>query len=199
MKRALLIIDVQNDFLPGGALAVIGGDQIIPIINDLMDDFDCIIATQDWHPKEHASFASNQGKKVGEEIDLDGVHQVLWPDHCVKGTWGAEFANTLNTDQISRIFQKGCDPKVDSYSAFFDNVRKHKTGLDSYLKSEGIKHLTIVGLALDYCVKFSVLDALDLGYQVDVVRKACRAVNLTFQDEKKAIDLMRSKGAKIID
>ena len=165
MNRALIIIDVQNDFTPGGSLAVAEGDLIIPKINAWQKDFDLVVATQDWHPADHGSFASNhQGKKPFEEIDLFGLPQTLWPDHCLQGSAGAAFHPDLKTDKVSAIFRKGMDKKVDSYSGFFDNGHRHQTGLSGYLQGLEIDHLFFCGLAADYCVYFSIKDAVELGF-----------------------------------
>src|SRR3954464_12124852 len=158
--NALIIVDLQIDFCPGGALPVPQGDLVIPIINRLQEKFELIIATQDWHPANHGSFAANHpGCRIGEMIDLNGLPQILWPMHCVQNTAGAEFAPTLETDRIERIFQKGTDPAIDSYSGFFDNGHRKATGLGDYLKQRGVKSIYIAGLATDYCVKFTALDA----------------------------------------
>ena len=197
--KALIIIDLQYDFLPGGSLAVTGGDQIIPVINKLQKKFDLVVASQDWHPKDHVSFASNHNKKIGEVIDFDGLKQVLWPVHCVQESRGACLSDQLEQGQIAKIFQKGIDKDIDSYSAFFDNGKKRKTGLDDYLKSQGVKELYFVGLATDYCVKFSVLDALELGFKTFVISEACRGVDLNPGDVKKALEDMQNKGALIVE
>ena len=168
--NALIIVDIQNDFLPGGALAVKEGDMIIPIVNTLMRKFDLVVATQDWHPAGHESFASSHaGKHPGDVIMLHGLKQVLWPDHCVQLTAGAAFSNKLNASSIKKIFQKGMNPKIDSYSGFFDNGQMQDTGLNIYLKSMAVDDVFIVGLATDYCVKFTASDALTLGYRTTVI------------------------------
>ena len=196
---ALLIIDVQNDFIPGGTLAVTGGDEVVPLINELQQKFNFVLATQDWHPKVHGSFAATHNKKIGEVIDLEGLSQVLWPVHCVQGSKGAEFHPDLDTSKIRKIFQKGQDLNVDSYSGFFDNGKKKDTGLGNYLKEQGITEIVVVGLATDYCVKFTVLDALDLGFKTTVVVDACRGVDLNQGDVQKALKVMEDKGAKIVN
>ncbi len=197
--KALIIVDVQNDFLPGGSLAVSGGDEIIPVINRLQEKFDFIVATQDWHPADHGSFASNHpGMKVGEFIELNGVQQILWPDHCVQGSGGAEFSKDLDRKKWKAVFQKGTDPLVDSYSGFFDNNRQGDTGLSKYLKSEGIEEIYICGLAADYCVKFTVLDGLGQGFKTYLVSDATKAVNIREGDFAKAVSEMENKGAKIL-
>ncbi len=188
--RALLIVDVQNDFLPGGALHVHKGDRIIPIINALQDDFDLIIATKDWHPEGHISFAKRHGKKPGESIEVLGHRQELWSEHCIQNTKGAEFAPALNTEKIAKVFYKGTDSEVDSYSTFFDNARLRDTGLGDYLREKGVDEITLVGLATDFCVKYSALDALDLGFKVTVVREGCAAIG----DAETALQEMEKAG-----
>lgn len=196
--KALLIIDVQNDFMPGGALAVKEGDQVIPVINELLKQkWDIVVASKDWHPQRHGSFASSHGKKPGEQIELDGVMQILWPDHCIEHEQGAELHPGLDQKAIHYIVLKGTDPSIDSYSAFFDNQKKRATGLHEYLQKYHVDELYVVGLATDYCVKYTVLDALELGYKVSVVEKGCRAVNLHPDDEEKAWKEMKEKGAKL--
>ena len=198
--KALIIVDVQNDFLPGGALAVPGGDQVIPVINQLSQEFDLVFTTQDWHPANHCSFAaSHPGKKIGDRILIDGKEQILWPVHCVQNTYGAELAGGLHPKMISggvRI-SKGTDERVDSYSGFFDNQRKRATGLETLLRQHGVDDLTIVGLATDYCVKATVLDARDLGFNVTVHENACRAVNLSPDDGANALADMRAAGVRV--
>ena len=179
MKTALLVIDVQNDFCPAGALEVAGGNDIIPYINKEMVKYDCIVLTQDWHPKGHSSFASNhEGKNPLELIKMPYGDQVLWPDHCVQGSKGAEFHPELNIQQANAIIRKGSNPRIDSYSAFFENDRKTPTGLDGYFKSLEIEKINLVGLATDFCVNFSAQDAANLGYKVSVLEKMCRAIDL---------------------
>ena len=179
MKTALLVIDVQNDFCPAGALAVVGGNEIIPHINEEMAKYDCVVLTQDWHPKGHSSFAtSHEGKNPLELIKMPYGDQVLWPDHCVQGSKGAEFHPDLNIAQANAIIRKGSNPFVDSYSAFFENDRKTSTGLDGYLKSLEIEKISLVGLATDFCVNYSAQDAANLGYKVSVLEKMCRAIDL---------------------
>jgi len=194
--KALLIIDVQNDFLPGGALAVKEGDQIIPVINELQKKFDFIVATQDWHPSGHGSFAANhQGKNPGDFVQLGNVDQVLWPVHCVQGSPGADFHQDLDQTKWKRIIQKGTNPYVDSYSGFFDNDRRENTGLSQYLKENGIEEVVVTGLATDYCVKFTVLDAIKEGFEATVLTDATKAVNLSPQDYDAAIKEMVKSGA----
>ena len=179
MNEALVVIDIQNDFCPGGALAVEGGDQIIAEVNTLMEKFPTVVLTQDWHPANHNSFALNQlGKTPFETIDMPYGPQILWPSHCVQGTAGAELHPDLAVDEAHLILRKGFRPAIDSYSAFFENDRTTSTGRDSYLRARGIGRLTIVGLANDFCVQYSALDAVRLGYGVVVPEAACRGIDL---------------------
>lgn len=199
MKDALILVDIQNDFCPGGSLAVNDGDKIISIVNKLENKFNLIIATQDWHPDDHISFAvNNPGKKVGDLIDINGEKQVLWPVHCTQNSKGAEFVESLDKSKITKVFKKGTDKMIDSYSGFFDNDHKKSTGLGEYLKSENVENVYIVGLATDYCVKYTTLDALSLGFKTNLVLDACRGVNLNPDDVKKALEEMKNAGANII-
>ncbi|MBA3239040.1 MAG: bifunctional nicotinamidase/pyrazinamidase [Parachlamydiaceae bacterium] len=196
---ALILVDLQNDFMPGGALAVAEGFQILPIINELIHQkFDLIIASKDWHPQKHESFAVTHDKNPGEKILLEGLEQILWPTHCVKESHGSEFALGWESSKVDKIIFKGTNKKIDSYSVFFDNAHRKSTGLDELLKKQQIKTLYIAGLATDYCVKYSVLDALELGYEVYVVKGGCRAVNLSPDDERKALEEMKFAGAHLI-
>ncbi|AHM03652.1 Nicotinamidase [Roseibacterium elongatum DSM 19469] len=177
--HALIVIDVQNDFCPGGALAVPGGDQIVPGINSLMEKFPAVILTQDWHPADHSSFASQHpGAAPMDMTEMPYGPQVLWPDHCVQGTKGAAFHDDLNTTRADLILRKGFRRKIDSYSAFFENDQTTPTGLEGYLRTRGIDHLTMVGLATDFCVNFSAVDAAKLGFAVEVRGDLCRAIDL---------------------
>jgi nicotinamidase/pyrazinamidase len=199
MKQALILVDIQNDFVPGGALPVAEGDRVVPIANRLQKHFDLIVATQDWHPANHGSFASQHaGKKIGDVIDLHGLPQVLWPDHCVQRSNGAEFHPDLDRSRVARVFQKGVDPEIDSYSGFFDNGHRRGTGLAEYLKSQGVTHVFVCGLATDYCVKFTALDARQLGFDTTVVVAACRGVNLQPGDVDAAIKDMHRAGIHAI-
>lgn len=176
--NALLLIDLQNDFLEGGSLAVPKGNEVIPIINQIQSRFDLVVATQDWHPANHKSFASNhKGRKVFEKIDLNGLEQVLWPDHCVQGSRGAEFSAQLDTRRIEVIFRKGVDPEIDSYSGFYDNGHRKSTGMAGYLRDKGVTALYVAGLAADYCVYYSVLDAIAGGFDTYLIENATRAIS----------------------
>jgi nicotinamidase/pyrazinamidase len=179
MTSALIVIDLQNDFCPGGALAVPEGDQIVPGINALIPEFPAVILTQDWHPSGHSSFASSHpGKSAYEMTEMPYGPQVLWPDHCVQGSHGAAFHQDLNTARADLILRKGFNPAIDSYSAFFENDRTTPTGLHGYLQTRGITDLTMVGLATDFCVNYSALDAGRLGYRVTVRRDLARGIDL---------------------
>ena len=196
---ALVLVDIQNDFLPGGALAVPEWDQIIPIVNSLLPRFELIVATQDWHPPGHASFAANHpGRKPYEQIDLDGLPQTLWPVHCVQNTGGALFAPGLDTRRVDRVFPKGTDPRIDSYSGLFDNGHRQSTGLAEWLRERGVSDIDVVGLATDYCVKFTALDAVQEGFRVHLIEDACRGVNLAPDDTGRALDQMRQAGVRVI-
>ena len=175
--EALIVIDVQNDFCPGGRLAVAGGDEIVPGINALMAEFQTVVLTQDWHPEGHSSFASSHpGMEPFSTTEMPYGVQVLWPDHCTQGSEGAEFHPDLNQNPAQMIVRKGFRPQIDSYSAFFENDHKTTTGLAGYLQMRGIKKLTMVGLALDYCVNFSAVDGAKLGFDVTVETALCRAI-----------------------
>ena len=198
--HALLLVDLQNDFLSGGALSVPNGEAVIPIANRLMARFQTVVASQDWHPADHASFAAQHpGHDVGETVELKGCRQVLWPVHCVQDSRGAGFAASLNTDRITRVVQKGTDREIDSYSAFFDNDHLKQTELHDYLQSMEVTALTVLGLATDYCVKFTVLDALDLSYKVTVVVDAIRGVDLREGDCVAALQEMSAAGAMMVN
>jgi nicotinamidase/pyrazinamidase len=198
MTRALVLVDLQNDFMPGGSLAVPDGDEVIPVANALMERFDLVVATQDWHPAGHESFASSHpGRAPGETIDLHGLAQVLWPDHCVQQSAGARFVAALRTDRISHVVRKGTDPRIDSYSGFFDNGHRAATGLDALLRERGVEEVWIAGVATDYCVKFTALDARALGYQTMLVLDGCRGVRLHAGDVDRAIAEMAAAGVSI--
>jgi nicotinamidase/pyrazinamidase len=178
MTHALLVIDVQNDFCPGGALAVAGGDEIVSGINDLMAEYDAVLLTQDWHPAGHSSFASSHdGAAPMCVMDFPYGPQVLWPDHCIQGSHGAAFHNDLDVDRANLIIRKGYNPDIDSYSAFFENDHLTPTGLEGYCRTRGIDTLTLVGLATDFCVNYSAVDAAKLGFNVTVRQDLCRAID----------------------
>jgi nicotinamidase/pyrazinamidase len=194
-NKAFIIVDIQYDFIPGGALAVPEGDRVIPVINALQKHFDLVVATQDWHPAGHGSFASaHPGHKPGDIIQLNGLTQILWPDHCVQGSPGAEFVKDLDRSKVRRVFQKGTDPGVDSYSGLFDNGHRKDTGLGDFLRDQGVTDVYIAGLAADYCVKFTALDVVNLGYRTHVYRNACRGVNLYPTDVEQSYDTMKRAG-----
>lgn len=199
--KALLLVDLQNDFCKNGALEVKYGDSVIPVANSLIKKFrennDLIVATKDWHPNFHKSFAINSNGKVGELGTLNGLPQVWWPVHCVENTYGSEFHSKLDSNNIDKTIFKGNNPEIDSYSAFFDNGKLQKTDLDNFLKEKKIDTLYIMGLATDFCVKFTVLDALELGYKVYLIEDGCRGVNLTPSSSEDAIKEMKNKGAII--
>lgn len=200
MKKALIIVDVQNDFCQGGSLEVPQANQIIPYINLLMQEnsYDQIILTQDFHPAGHKSFASSNRAQIGDTIDLEGYAQFMWPDHCVQGSIGAEFHEDLNLEKVQHIVQKGTQMNVDSYSGFWDNNKRHKTDLDDYLRFHEIELVEICGLALDYCVKFTALDAQDLGYITCVHFQGTRAVNVQPHNGRDAIYQMLEKGVTFL-
>lgn len=198
--NALIVTDVQNDFCPGGALAVPDGDRVIPAINRLQPRFDLVVATQDWHPRNHGSFAANHpGKEPGDVIELGGMEQILWPVHCVQDCPGAAFHPDLDRSRVAEVFRKGTDPEIDSYSTFFDNAHRKATGLGDYLTDRGVTHVYLTGLATDYCVKFSALDALRLGFAVTVVRDACRGIDREAGDVDRALKQLQAEGARVID
>ena len=195
--KALLIVDVQNDFCPGGALEVPGGDTVVPVINKLIDKFDTIIQTQDWHPAGHSSFASShKGKDPFDTIEVDYGTQVLWPDHCVQGSEGADFHHDLNIKKTQVIIRKGFRKEIDSYSTFFENDQKTTTGLTGYLKQRGITDLYTVGLATDFCVKWSILDGIDEGFTMHIVEDAVKGIDLDGSVEQ-AWKEMKEKGVKV--
>jgi len=198
--RALVLVDLQYDFCPGGELAVAHGDETIPVAQRLMPKFDTIVATQDWHPPNHGSFASNHpGRKPYELSELAGLPQVLWPAHCVQGTRGAQLHDGLERGRITEVIRKGTDPTIDSYSGFYDNGHRKATGLADWLTAHGIDELFVLGLATDYCVKFTALDARKLGFKVALVADGCRGVNLDAGDSDKAIAEMRAAGVLIVE
>lgn len=197
--KALILVDIQNDFLPGGALAVPEGDKVIPVANRLQPLFPLVVATQDWHPANHGSFAaSHSGKNVFEQINLNGLLQTLWPVHCVQNTKGAELAAALNRERIVKIFPKGTDVGIDSYSGLFDNGRRKSTGLGEWLKTGGVTEVFVCGLATDYCVKFTALDAAQMGFKTHLIEDASRGVNLRPSDVRNAVDEMKRAGVVVV-
>jgi nicotinamidase/pyrazinamidase len=197
--RTLILVDIQNDFLPGGTLAVPRGDEVVPVANRLQPSFDLVVATQDWHPRGHGSFASShKGRKPGEVGELAGLPQVFWPDHCVQGSAGAAFAPGLGMDRVEAIFRKGTDPAIDSYSGFFDNGQRKSTGLGDYLKGRGATEIYVLGLATDYCVKFTALDARRLGFRTFLIEDGSRGVELRPGDVARAVDEMRKAGVQVL-
>ncbi len=198
MKSALILVDIQNDFMPGGSLAVSDGDKVVAVANTLMAKVDLVVATQDFHPANHSSFASNNDGSVGDVVKLNGLDQILWPDHCVQGTGGAELVDDLDGAEIDVIVQKGTDVGIDSYSGFFDNGRKKATELDDVLKKHNIDAVYIVGLATDYCVKYTALDAVSLGFETFLVKDGARGVNISEGDVDIAIFEMEKAGVNVI-
>jgi nicotinamidase/pyrazinamidase len=198
--RALILVDLQYDFMPGGSLPVARGDETVAIANRLLPHFTNIVATQDWHPRDHKSFAvNNPGTEVGQVIQVGGVAQVMWPAHCVQETRGAELHADLDRSKVTEVIRKGMDPTIDSYSGFFDNNKQKPTGLAEWLRSRWIEQVYILGLATDYCVKFTALDARTLGFDVKVIEDGCRAVELKAGDSDRAIAEMRGAGCAVID
>lgn len=195
--KALIIVDVQNDFLPGGNLEVPGGDKVIPVLNSLQAQFDLVVATQDWHPEGHSSFASqHEGKNTFDKIEWKGSPQTLWPDHCVQGTTGAEISDKLDTNRVEVIFRKGTDKQIDSYSGFYDNNHKKSTALADYLRGKGVDHVFIGGLATDVCVYFTVLDSLKEGFKTTLLTNASQG--LDERAIKKALQHIQKEGGLII-
>ena len=195
--HALILVDIQNDFVPGGALAVPAGNEIIPLVNGLQNSFDLVIATQDWHPQNHKSFASaHNNKRPFEKIILHGLDQVLWPDHCIQGTVGAQLHNKLNTDKVEAIFRKGMDPEIDSYSGFYDNGYKKNTGLAGYLRERKVQKVFVCGLAGDYCVFFTAKDALRENFETYIIEDATRPIDR--DGFIKAKDEILASGGQII-
>jgi nicotinamidase/pyrazinamidase len=197
--KALILVDLQNDFLPGGALPVPNGEAVIPLANQLQGQFKLVVATQDWHPAHHKSFAANHpGRKPGEVIKLQQLPQVLWPVHCVQKTRGSEFAPGLMLNRVNKIIRKGTDPDIDSYSGFFDNGHLRATGLNEYLQDKKVTEVYVMGLATDYCVKFTALDGVSLGFKVYLIEDACRGVNLKSDDVVSAIAEMKAAGVNLV-
>jgi nicotinamidase/pyrazinamidase len=198
--HVLLVVDVQNDFCPGGSLAVESGDEVVSVINRIMPGFSRVVATQDWHPPDHVSFASSHpGRKPLDVVDARGIEQVLWPNHCIQGTRGAELNPRLETTRIGLLLRKGMSRELDSYSAFFENDRRTDTGLRHYLKGMKLRELFVCGLATDYCVRASALDAARLGFRVTLVTDACRGVDYPQGSVEKALTAMRKAGVRMIE
>jgi len=197
--KALIIVDVQNDFMQGGALEVAYANEIIPEVNKLQNDYELIVFTKDWHPLQHKSFVNQHvGKNVYDLIDLNGLQQVLWPVHCVENTFGSEIHSDIVVKEGAFFFTKGTDPEIDSYSGFFDNGKKKSTGLHDFLQEKGVKDVSVCGLAADFCVKYTAIDAAELGYKTYLIKNATRAVNLNPYDFDSAIAEMCGKGIEII-
>ena len=197
--RAIILVDIQNDFCPGGALPVKEGDAVVNVANQVMSQFELVVATQDWHPSDHKSFASQHpGLNVGEQFTLGDLPQIAWPDHCVQGTTGAEFHPKLDVESVHQVFQKGTDTEIDSYSGFFDNGHKRATGMGDFLLDQGVQEVYVLGLATDYCVKFTALDAIDLGLKTNLIVDGCRGVDLKTGDVDAAILEMESSGVVVM-
>jgi nicotinamidase/pyrazinamidase len=198
-KTALLMVDIQNDFCAGGSLAVPDADAIVPLANELQHYFDIIIASKDWHSADHLSFACNhESKNPGDVITLNDAPQILWPAHCVQGTTGAMFHSKLDTQRVSKIFHKGAYKNVDSYSAFFDNAQLYSTGLADYLRFCEIDEIYVLGLATDYCIKYTCIDAMRLGFKTYLFLEACRGIEMYPGDINNAIRQMEAKGVEMI-
>jgi len=198
--KALILVDIQNDFCPGGALEVADGDAVVAVANRLMSTVDLVVATQDWHPANHGSFASNHpGRKLFDLADLGGLPQVMWPDHCVQWTGGAQFHPGLDTKRITRVFPKGTDATIDSYSGFFDNGKRKATGLGDWLKAKGVTEVLICGLATDYCVKATAIDAAGLGFTTRLMLDGCRGVGMQANHIPDALAAMQAAGVQIIN
>jgi len=199
IMKALILVDIQTDFLPGGALAVPDGDAIIPVVNRLQAKFPLVVATQDWHPANHGSFAANHpGNAVFTQIDLNGLPQTLWPVHCVQGTPGADLATGLQREDIAKVFPKGTDAGIDSYSGLNDNGHRKSTGLGEWLKAKGVTEVFVCGLATDYCVKFTALDAVQMGFKTYFIEDASRGVNLQPNDVANAVAEMDHAGITVV-
>ncbi|HEX2971084.1 MAG TPA: bifunctional nicotinamidase/pyrazinamidase [Tepidisphaeraceae bacterium] len=196
--RALIIVDVQNDFVAGGALAVPRGEEVVGAINRIQPRFDVVVATRDWHPADHGSFAATHGRAVGEMMELNGLPQMLWPVHCVQETAGAELVAGLDMNRIERVFDKGTEAGIDSYSGFFDNGHRRATGLGEYLKQKGVREVYVAGLATDYCVKATALDARQLGFNTFLIEDGSRGVELKAGDVSAAMEQMKQAGVKVV-
>jgi len=197
--RALLLVDIQNDFIPGGALAVPAGDEVIAVANRILPSYEYVVATQDWHPGSHKSFASqHKDQNIGDVVEWDGLQQILWPDHCIQDSTGAEFCADLHSGGIFKVIRKGTDPNIDSYSGFFDNGHRKATGLEELLRTRDIDAVDIMGLATDYCVKFTALDAAELGFETSLLLDGCRGVEIKPGDCDAAVQDMRAAGVRIL-
>lgn len=197
--NALILVDLQNDFMPGGALAVTQGDSVVPVANCLMPKFDLVVATQDWHPANHLSFASqHENRRIGDIVHIDALEQNLWPDHCVQDTYGSEFHKDLCVEKIDRVFQKGTRRGIDSYSGLFDNGKIHSTGLAEFLQEQGVTSVAVMGLATDYCVKFTAMDAVAVGLNTTLIENGCRGVDLNSGDVNNAIQEMKNAGITVV-
>ena len=195
--KALVIIDVQNDFLLNGSLEVPSGNDVIEPINEIIGDYTLVVATKDWHPFNHVSFVSNHpGKKIGDVVKIDNLNQILWPEHCVQETRGSDFPIALNFKAINKIIYKGTNSEIDSYSGFYDNGKLHSTGLSDYLKAKNVTSIDYVGLVTEYCVKFTVLDSIDEGFKSKVILKGIKGINL--DESNKALKEMKSKGVDLL-
>ena len=195
----MILVDLQNDFVEGGTLAVPDGMAVVEIANRIMADYDLVVATQDWHPADHQSFASqHQGFSIGQQFELNGLPQTAWPDHCIQDSFGAELVSSLDTERISRIVRKGMDKSIDSYSGFFDNGHQKSTGLAEFLRSERVDQVAVMGLATDYCVRFTALDAIKEGFETTLILEGCRGVELQPGDIAKAIEELVRSGVKIV-
>ncbi|MFH0975044.1 MAG: bifunctional nicotinamidase/pyrazinamidase [Spirochaetota bacterium] len=198
-KKALIVIDVQNDFCPGGALPVNDGDRVVPVINSIIHKFGIITGTQDWHPQKHVSFASNhKGKNIYDQMEINGVRQTLWPDHCVQGTRGADFHKDLDSVKFDLILRKGADPDIDSYSAFLENDKETETGLHGYLNALNVRDVFLCGLATDYCVNFSARDSAKYGFSTSVIIDACKGIDVPAGNIDKCVKNMKAMGIKIL-
>lgn len=197
--EALILVDIQNDFLPGGALAVPEGDTVIPVVNRLQSGFDIVVASQDWHPADHLSFASQHEALAPFDVtEVDGLTQILWPDHCIQGSHGAEFSPDLNMDCVDAVFRKGADRRIDSYSAFHDNGHRKATGLADWLRARDVTAVTLAGLAADVCVYFTAMDAVAEGFATRLVSDGTRGVDLQPGDVDSAFERMRAAGVEIV-